>query len=82
MIKHPLPKGTSITLVEEVTDFDAKEEERVTPAGAIGTITGRGSERSDGEPGFCYDLEFANGAWLTVDDCDLDDPTRFAISAT
>ena len=25
MTKHPLPKGNFITLVEEVTDFDAKE---------------------------------------------------------
>jgi hypothetical protein len=82
MSKHPLPKGTTVTLVEEVSDFDANEVERITPIGAIGMITGRGNERSDGEPGFCYDLEFPNGAWLTVDDCDLDDPSRFTVNAS
>ena len=78
-MSHPLPKGTRVTLVEEISDFDAQEIERITPAGSIGTITGRGNERSDGEAGWCYDLEFSNGAWVTADDHELDDLTRFRL---
>ena len=78
-IQHPLPRGTKIALVEQVTDLDADDEERVTPAGAVGRITGIGKERDNGDAGFCYDLEFDNGAWLTVDDDELDDITRFRV---
>lgn len=78
-IQHPLPRGTRIALVEQVVDLDADDEERVTPAGAIGRITGIANERDNGDEGFCYDLEFDTGAWLTVDDDELDDLTRFKV---
>ncbi len=78
-IQHPLPRGTKVVLVEQITDLDADEEDRVTPVGAVGRITGIGNERDRGDPGFCYDLEFDNGAWLTVDDDELDDLTRFKL---
>ena len=78
-IMHPLPRGTKVALVEEVSDLDADEEERVTPAGSVGRITGIAKERDNGDEGFCYDLEFDNGMWLTIDDDELDDPTRFRV---
>ena len=78
-IQHPLPRGTKIALIEKVVDLDAEDEERVTPAGAVGRITGIGTERDNGDEGFCYDLEFDSGAWLTVDDDELDDITRFRV---
>ena len=78
-IQHPLPRGTKIALVEKVVDLDADDEERVTPAGAVGRITGIAKERDNGDEGFCYDLEFDNGAWLTVDDDELDDIARFKV---
>ena len=78
-IQHPLPRGTRISLVEQIVDLDADDEERVTPVGAVGRITGIAKERDNGDEGFCYDLEFDNGAWLTVDDNELDDITRFRV---
>lgn len=78
-IQHPLPRGTKVVLVEKHVDFDADDEERVTPAGSVGRITGIANERDSGEAGYCYDLEFDNGAWLTVDDDELDDHTRFKV---
>ena len=78
-IQHPLPRGTKVALVEKVVDLDNDEEERVTPAGAVGRITGIAKERDNGDAGFCYDLEFDNGVWLTVDDDELDDLDRFKV---
>jgi hypothetical protein len=78
-IQHPLPRGTKVALVEKVIDLDADDEERTTPAGSIGRITGIATERNNGDEGFCYDLEFDNGVWLTVDDDELDDISRFKL---
>ena len=78
-IQHPLPRGTKVALVQKVVDFDADDEERVTPTGSIGRITGIGTERDNGDEGFCYDLEFDNKVWLTVDDNELDDLARFRL---
>ena len=78
-IQHPLPRGTKVALVEKIVDFDADDEERTTPAGSVGRITGTATERNNGDAGFCYDLEFDNGVWLTVDDDELDDLSRFKL---
>ena len=78
-ISHPLPRGTRVLAVAKIVDFDNDDEERVTPAGSVGRITGIGKERDNGDPGFCYDLEFDTGAWLTVDDNELDGLQRFKL---
>ena len=77
--KHPLIRGTKvITLCGEV-DQDSKDEDRETAPGSVGRITGVANERENGDPGFCYDLEFENGAWFTRDDFELDDVTRYRV---
>lgn len=68
-----------VTLQGE-TDQDHRNDERITAPGAIGRITGVANERENGDPGFCYDLEFDNGAWFTRDDFELDDPTRYRLA--
>lgn len=78
-IRHPLPRGTRIVTVLDLTDLDAEDEERVTTAGSVGRITGVAKEREDGSEGFCYDVEFDNQAWFVLDDLELDDATRFRI---
>ena len=78
-IQHPLPRGTKVALVTAYSDLDADDEERVTPAGSIGRITGIAKERDNGDEGFCYDLEFDNRVWMTVDDNELDDLARFRV---
>ncbi len=78
-IQHPLPRGTKIALVIAYDDLDADDEERVTPAGSIGRITGIAKERDNGDEGFCYDLEFDSGVWMTADDNELDDLRRFKV---
>jgi hypothetical protein len=67
-----------VTLQGEL-DHDSEEGERVTEPGAIGRITGIANERENGDPGFCYDLEFDNGAWFTRDDFELDDESRYRV---
>ena len=76
---HPLPRGTRIAAVVAIIDLDNEDEERVTAAGSIGRITGIANERDNGDEGFCYDLEFDSGAWLTVDDNEIDDSKRFRV---
>lgn len=77
--RHPLPRGTRIITVQDLTDLDAEDEERVTAAGSEGRITGVAKEREDGSEGFCYDVEFANQAWFVLEDLDLDDAARFRV---
>jgi hypothetical protein len=60
-------------------DFDSDGEDRITQPGTIGLITGVANERDNGDPGYCYDLEFENGMWLTKDDNELDDPARYRV---
>lgn len=76
---HPLPRGTRIVTLQGEVDCNQNDVEVVTPEGAIGRITGIGNERDNGDPGFCYDLEFDNGAWFTRDDFEFDDATRYRI---
>jgi hypothetical protein len=54
-ILHPLPRGTKVALVVAYSDLDADDEERVTPSGSVGRITGIAKERDNGDEGFCYD---------------------------
>lgn len=76
---HPLSRGTCVITLQDLTDHDAEEEERITPAGSTGRITGVAKEREDGSEGFCYDVEFDNQAWFVLEDLDLDDETRFRV---
>jgi hypothetical protein len=77
--RHPLSRGTRVVTLQALTDLDAEEEERVTPAGAVGRITGVAKEREDGSEGFCYDVEFDNQAWFVLEDLDIDDAERFRV---
>jgi hypothetical protein len=76
---HPLARGTKVVTLQGETDFDNEGEERVTPPGSVGRITGIANERDNGDPGFCYDLEFDDGSWFTRDDFELDDATRYRV---
>jgi hypothetical protein len=76
---HPLPRGTRIVTLEGETDLDNEGEEIITPPGSIGRITGVANERDNGDPGYCYDLEFDNGSWFTRDDFEIDDATRYRV---
>lgn len=76
---HPLPRGTRIVTLQGEVELNQNDAEVVTQAGAIGRITGIGKERDNGDPGFCYDLEFDNGAWFTRDDFEFDDATRYRV---
>lgn len=76
---HPLPRGTRVVTLQGLTDLDAEEEERITPPGAVGLITGVAKEREDGSEGFCYDVEFDHQAWFVFEDLDLDDAQRFQV---
>lgn len=76
---HPLPRGTKVVTLLGETDFDHEGEERLTPPGSVGRITGIANERDNGDPGFCYDLEFDDGTWITRDDFELDDSTRYRV---
>ena len=78
-LQHPLPRGTRLITLQGEVDQDSRDEERITPPGSIGRITGIANERENGDAGFCYDLEFDNGAWFTRDDFEFDDPTRYRI---
>lgn len=77
--KHPLPRGTKIVTLLGESDYDNDGDERSTPPGSIGRITGVANERDNGDPGFCYDLEFDDGLWVTRDDDEIDNPTRYKI---
>jgi len=76
---HPLARGTKVVTLQGETEFDNEGEERVTPPGGVGRITGIANERDNGDPGFCYDLEFDGGQWVTRDDFELDDATRYRV---
>lgn len=76
---HPLPRGTSIITLKGEMDQDGEDNERITPPGSVGKITGVGSERDDGSEGHRYDVEFANQAWIILDDIEIDDPERYRI---
>lgn len=78
-LKHPLARHTRVITVLGEQDFDSEGEDRITPPGSVGRITGIGKERDNGDPGFCYDLEFENGMWLTKDDNELDNPAHYRI---
>jgi hypothetical protein len=78
-VKHPLARKTRIVTVRGEIDHDHDGEERITPPGTIGRITGIAHERENGDPGYCYDLEYANGTWITRDDFELDDPTAYRV---
>ena len=77
---HPLPRGTRIITVRGEIDEDSDEEQRITAPGTVGTITGYAKERENGDAGFCYDIEFPNGAWVTRDDNEVDDPARYRLA--
>jgi hypothetical protein len=78
-LKHPLPRGTKIiTLLGEV-DHDSDGDERSTSPGSVGRITGIANERDNGDPGYCYDVEFDDGAWFTRDDDEIDDAKRYRV---
>ncbi|MBA3699109.1 MAG: hypothetical protein H0W78_09660 [Planctomycetes bacterium] len=76
---HPLARGTKVVTLQGETEFDNEGEERVTSPGSVGRITGIANERDNGDPGFCYDLEFDDGQWVTRDDFELDDSTRYRV---
>ena len=78
-LNHPLPRGTRIITLLVETELDNEGEEILTAPGSIGRITGIAKERDNGDPGFCYDLEFDNGVWLTRDDFEFDDTTRYRV---
>lgn len=80
-IPHPLPRGTRVITVQGELDHDAQDEERVTKPGSVGRITGIANERENGDEGYCYDIEFDNGAWFTRDDFEIDDATRYRVVA-
>ena len=76
---HPLARGTKVVTLQGESDFDNEGEDRITPPGSVGRITGIAKERDNGDPGFCYDLEFDDGSWFTRDDFELDDATRYRV---
>ena len=78
-LNHPLPRGTRIVTLLGETELDNEGEELLTAPGSIGRITGIAKERDNGDPGFCYDLEFDNSVWLTRDDFEFDDTTRYRV---
>lgn len=78
-LPHPLPRGTRVVTLQGELDHDSDDEERVTPPGTVGSITGIANERENGDEGYCYDLEFPNGAWFTRDDFELDDASRYRV---
>jgi hypothetical protein len=77
--KHPLTRGTRIVTIQGELDQDHAGEDRDTPPGAIGKITGIANERENGDEGYCYDIEFDNGAWFTRDDFEIDDHSRYRV---
>jgi hypothetical protein len=77
--QHPLPRGTRIVTLKGEIDQDNNDEERVTPPGAVGRITGMARERDDGSEGFRYDVEFENQAWIILEDREIDDPERYRV---
>ena len=78
-LNHPLPRGTRIITLLGETELDNEGEEILTAPGSVGRITGIANERDNGDPGFCYDVEFDNGVWLTRDDFEVDDTTRYRV---
>jgi hypothetical protein len=76
---HPLPRKTKVITLMGESDYDNDGEERITQPDSIGIITGVAKERDNGDPGFCYDIEFDNGLWITRDDDELDNAERYQI---